>query len=94
MSAADPAIELDGRPLIEQLLSPTRIYVKPLLDLITRLPVHALAHITGGGLTENLPRVLPAGTRAVIDTASWKRPPVFDWLQEQGNIADEEMLLR
>ena len=82
---------LDGRPLAEWLLAPTRIYVKPLLSLFTRLPVHALAHVTGGGLTENLPRVLPQGTRAVIDTRAWNRPAIFDWLQQAGNVADAEM---
>ena len=54
--------------------------------------MHALAHITGGGLTENLPRVLPADTLAVIDTASWQRPAIFDWLQRNGNVAEAEML--
>ncbi|MBF5056003.1 phosphoribosylformylglycinamidine cyclo-ligase [Alcanivorax sp. 521-1] len=83
--------EIDGRPVIDLLLEPTRIYVKPLLELIKQVPVHALAHITGGGLTENLPRVLPNGTRAVIDTAAWQWPPVFQWLQEQGQVPVPEM---
>ena len=82
---------LDGKPLAEWLLAPTRIYVKALLSLFSRLDVHALAHITGGGLTENLPRVLPDGCNAVINTSSWQRPPVFDWLQRSGNVAPEEM---
>ena len=73
------------------LLAPTRIYVKPLLALMASLEVRALAHITGGGLPENLPRVLPPGCRAVIDAAGWSRPPIFDWLQEQGNVSDAEM---
>ncbi len=77
--------------LARQLLAPTRIYVKALLALCNTVNVHSLAHITGGGLTENLPRVLPDNTRAVIDSSSWQRPPVFDWLQEQGNIATDEM---
>ncbi len=81
----------DGRTLGEALLEPTRIYVKPLLELLRRGEVHSMAHITGGGLPENLPRVLPEGSRAVIDAASWQRPAVFDWLQEQGKIADAEM---
>jgi phosphoribosylformylglycinamidine cyclo-ligase len=81
----------DGRSLGEVLLEPTRIYVKPLLELMQKIPVHALAHITGGGLLENVPRVLPAGLRANININSWLRPPIFDWLQEQGNIADREM---
>ncbi len=75
----------------DTLLTPTRIYVKPLLTLFQHVDVHALAHITGGGLTENLPRVMPAGTTAVIDRQSWQRPAVFDWLQEQGKISDAEM---
>jgi len=72
--------------LIEALLAPTRIYVKSLLSLLESVPVRAMAHITGGGLPENLPRVLPDGCRAVIDPQSWTLPPVFDWLQQQGNI--------
>ncbi|MEN8213938.1 MAG: phosphoribosylformylglycinamidine cyclo-ligase [Pseudomonadota bacterium] len=76
----------------EALLAPTRIYVKPLLEMIDKIPVHALAHITGGGLPENLPRVLPEGTDAMIDTTSWQRPVVFDWLQQQGNVEESEML--
>jgi phosphoribosylformylglycinamidine cyclo-ligase len=83
--------DFHGRPLGEVLLTPTRIYVKPLLDLFTKVSVHALAHITGGGLPENLPRVLPKDCRAVIDSSAWQRPAIFDWLQQQGNIADSEM---
>jgi phosphoribosylformylglycinamidine cyclo-ligase len=83
--------EFHGRTLGEVLLEPTRIYVRPLLKLIEKVPVHALAHITGGGLLENLPRVLPAATRALIDTCAWPRPPIFTWLQEQGRLPDEEM---
>ena len=82
---------LDGKSLAEWLLAPTRIYVKPLLSLFNDVKVHALAHITGGGLTENLPRVMPASTRARIDTRSWQHPAIFDWLQRRGNISDEEM---
>ncbi|MHB8347444.1 MAG: phosphoribosylformylglycinamidine cyclo-ligase [Acidiferrobacterales bacterium] len=77
--------------LADALIAPTRIYVKPLLRLIGSLPVHALAHITGGGLPGNVPRVLPAGTRAVINSRAWRRPAIFDWLQEGGNVANEEM---
>ncbi|MBF0470892.1 MAG: phosphoribosylformylglycinamidine cyclo-ligase [Gammaproteobacteria bacterium] len=76
----------------QTLLTPTRIYVKPLLQLIAEREVHALAHITGGGLTENLPRVIPQGLAAEIQRQSWKLPPVFEWLQQQGGIRDEEML--
>jgi len=82
---------LEGRSLGDWLLAPTHIYVKPLLSLFSKLPVHALAHITGGGLTENLPRVLPPDTRAVVATSSWQRPAIFDWLQRNGNVADAEM---
>ena len=79
------------RTLGEALLTPTRIYVKPILRLLGQVPVHALAHITGGGLPGNVPRVLPTGTRAVIDARTWKRPAVFDWLQDGGNVTNEEM---
>lgn len=75
----------------EVLLTPTRIYVKPVLKLLEQVEVRAIAHITGGGLPENLPRVLPDGTQARIDSQSWQRPAIFDWLQQQGNIADDEM---
>ena len=91
VSGADRAMDLDGQPLIEQLLAPTRIYVKPLLALREAVDVRALAHITGGGLPENLPRVLPEGCGAVIDLASWRRPAVFEWLRTAGNIPDREM---
>ena len=75
----------------EALLAPTRIYVKPILKLLEQIEVHAIAHITGGGLTENIPRVLPADTKAVIDLQSWRRPAVFQWLQQQGGVAETEM---
>ena len=91
VSDADLSADCGGRPLGEALLEPTRIYVKPLLDLMGKIDIHALAHITGGGLLENLPRVMPDQTRAVVDSQAWQRPPVFDWLQEQGNIEDQEM---
>ena len=74
------------------LLAPTRIYAKSIAAVLASHQVHALAHITGGGLTENIPRVLPAGTAAVIDRGCWDLPPVFDWLQTTGNISDQEML--
>ncbi|OUS13295.1 phosphoribosylformylglycinamidine cyclo-ligase [Gammaproteobacteria bacterium 53_120_T64] len=92
VNAIDPTtVELDGKNLAEVLLTPTRIYVQPVLQLIKECKVHALAHITGGGLLENIPRVLPEHTQAVIDTKSWTAPPVFQWLQEKGNISDTEM---
>ncbi len=83
---------LDDKPLADVLLEPTRIYVKSLLDLLSKQPVHALAHITGGGITENLPRVLPANTVANVKLGSWTTAALFDWLQEEGNIGDDEML--
>lgn len=93
VSGATLEQDLDGKPLADHLLAPTRIYVKSVLELIERHPVHALAHITGGGLTENLPRVLPDGLAAAIDTASWELPAVFGWLAREGNISDADMRL-
>ncbi len=84
-------LEAGGASLADLLLAPTRLYCRPLLDLRERVPVHAMAHITGGGLTENLPRVLPEGTTAEIDGGQWEWPAVFRWLQEQGNIETDEM---
>ena len=81
----------EDRSLADWLLAPTHIYVKPLLSLCSQLPVHALAHITGGGLTENLPRVLPPDTLAMVDTTSWQQPAIFEWLQHNGHVADAEM---
>lgn len=83
--------EFHGRTLGETLLEPTRIYVKSILQLLTKIPIHALAHITGGGLLENVPRVLPSGLSAHIDTLSWPRPPLFAWLQQHAGITAEEM---
>ncbi|EGG95180.1 Phosphoribosylformylglycinamidine cyclo-ligase [gamma proteobacterium IMCC1989] len=83
--------EVDGVPLKDALMAPTRIYVKSLLNLMKHVPVHALSHITGGGLLENLPRVLPENSCAVIDTASWEIPAVFKWLQQAGNVEQTEM---
>ena len=91
VSGSQLSDELEGRPLAEWLLAPTRIYVKSLLSLFGQVKVHALAHITGGGLTENLPRVLPENTRAVIDTGAWQPGVVFDWLQQKGNVETAEM---
>jgi phosphoribosylformylglycinamidine cyclo-ligase len=82
---------LEGRPLFERLLTPTRIYVKSLLELIRALPVHGLAHITGGGLTDNIPRVLRDGLEVVLERRSWPRDPVFDWLQRTARISSAEM---
>jgi phosphoribosylformylglycinamidine cyclo-ligase len=83
--------EVGGIPLKDALMAPTRIYVKSLLNLMKHVPVHALSHITGGGLLENLPRVLPENNCAVIDTASWEVPAVFNWLQQAGNVEQTEM---
>lgn len=91
IAKADLNQTLDGQPLKNLLLEPTRIYVKTLLALIEQVNVKALAHITGGGLLENVPRVLPPFTNAVIDTQSWKLPAVFQWLQQHGNVASREM---
>ena len=83
----------NGKTLGETLLTPTRIYVKSLLSLIKKIPVHALAHITGGGLTENLPRVIPDNLNAQIDLKSWQFPAIFDWLQSNGNVSQADMLI-
>lgn len=82
----------DDMTLVQALLKPTRIYVKPILHAIKRFDIHGISHITGGGLIENLPRVLPKHSRAVIDTTTWQRPAIFDWLQQNGNIEEAEML--
>lgn len=84
--------ELAEMPLSQHLLAPTRIYVRTLLTMRSRLPVHGLAHITGGGLLENIPRILPEGATASIDTLAWPRPPIFEWLARVGNISEDEML--
>ena len=86
-----PDAEIDGAPAAERLLAPTKIYVKPVLALMQDLSVKGLAHITGGGITENIPRVLPEGLDAEIDTSTWQQGPVFDFLQQQGNIETQEM---
>ncbi len=93
ISASGASLEqrLGERALIDHLLEPTRIYVQPLLKLIGSVPVHALAHITGGGLLENIPRVIPAGLGVSLNAKSWPRPGIFDWLQQQGNIPEKEM---
>ncbi len=84
-------LEAEKAPAGIDLLAPTRIYVKPVLALMENVRVKGLAHITGGGITGNVPRVLPQGTRAVIDKGAWARPEVFDWLQRAGRIAEDEM---
>lgn len=91
VSQADLSQDLAGRPLADVVMTPTRIYVKSMLALIKALPVHALAHITGGGLPGNLPRVLPEGCDAIVNESSWTWPPLFQWLQQQGNVERFEM---
>ncbi len=91
ISQANLAQPFHGSTLGDALLAPTRIYVKPMLQLLAQIDVHAIAHITGGGLIENPPRVLPVHTKAVINTNSWQRPAIFQWLQQQGGVADMEM---
>ncbi len=83
--------DFHGKPFRDVVMAPTRIYVKPLLKLLQTLPVKGMAHITGGGLTENIPRVLPQGLTAELKNGSWVMPPLFKWLQQQGNVADAEM---
>ncbi|WP_347986888.1 phosphoribosylformylglycinamidine cyclo-ligase [Methylomonas sp. AM2-LC] len=82
-----------GKPLGTTLLEPTRIYVKTLLTLLKTIPVHAMAHITGGGITENLPRVLPDSLCANISLSAWEFPAIFTWLQQQGNVSLADMLV-
>ncbi len=84
--------DFHGQPFADVVMAPTRIYVKPLLALIASLPVKGMAHITGGGLTGNLPRCLPEGVAARVDANSWTRAPLFSWLQQAGNVTPEEML--
>jgi phosphoribosylformylglycinamidine cyclo-ligase len=91
LSDADMHADLQGVSLIDRLMAPTRIYVKPLLKLIGEISVHGLSHITGGGLVDNIPRVLPDGLEVILERRSWRREPIFDWLQQQGKIADTEM---
>jgi phosphoribosylformylglycinamidine cyclo-ligase len=91
-SRADLRAKLTGSSTLgDALMVPTRIYVKPLLALAATMRVKGMAHITGGGLTENVPRILPEGVQARLDASRWPRPPVFDWLQQQGQVADAEM---
>ncbi len=100
VSGADLNDNFNGAPvntdqktsLGETLLTPTRIYVKSILAALTMAPIKAIAHITGGGLTDNVPRVMPKNTCAKIDRDSWSRPAIFNWLQDQGNIDEDEML--
>ena len=83
--------DAQGRTLAQTLLEPTRIYCKQVLAVLEHVPIKGLAHITGGGLVENVPRVLPDGVAAVLGRNSWPRPAIFDWLQQMGRVADDEM---
>lgn len=87
-----PETAIGNQTMAEALLAPTRIYVKLLQGLMANFAIDGLVHITGGGFTENIPRVLPAGLKAVVDPKSWPRAPIFDWLQATGNIDNAEML--
>jgi phosphoribosylformylglycinamidine cyclo-ligase len=95
VAGASAATQLAGRALFERLLTPTRIYVRALLTLLRTAAlqgaVHGLAHITGGGLTDNIPRVLPEGCEALLERRAWPRDPVFEWLAQTGNIGEAEM---
>jgi phosphoribosylformylglycinamidine cyclo-ligase len=91
VSGADLEADLHGVRLIDRLIAPTRIYVKPLLILLREVSVHGLSHITGGGLVDNIPRVLPEGLEVVLRRNAWRREVVFDWLQREGSVADAEM---
>ena len=90
-SGDDPDRHIGGTRLLDALLAPTRIYAPSVLALAGSGDVHAIAHITGGGIVENLPRVLPRGTCATVDASSWRRPAVFEWIREAGGIAEDEM---
>jgi len=91
VSKPDLRADFDGRSLADAIMAPTRIYVKPLLALMEKIAVKGMAHITGGGLVENVPRVLPANVKAVLQRDAWQMPKLFHWLQQHGNVADHEM---
>jgi phosphoribosylformylglycinamidine cyclo-ligase len=91
-AGAKPSDDLGGRPLGDVVMAPTEIYVKPLLKLLTEVDVKGMAHITGGGLVDNVPRVLPENTQAVLHRDSWQMPELFRWLQMKGGVADAEMV--
>ncbi len=92
VSNTDPEqTQLEGKSLADHLLEPTKIYVQSILSLIEQLDIHAIAHLTGGGFWENIPRVLPEGIQVVIDESSWQWPAVFRWLQQTGNVSRHEM---
>jgi phosphoribosylformylglycinamidine cyclo-ligase len=88
----DKRVEEMGEVLGEELLKPTKIYVKTILNLIRDFKIGGIAHITGGGITGNLPRVIPKGSKAVVRKGTWDIPPIFSYLKEKGNVPEEEML--
>jgi len=90
-AAPDLNADFDGRSLADALMAPTRIYVKPVLSLLEKVQVKGMAHITGGGLVENIPRILASGLTAELDHRAWPLPPLFGWLQKEGGVADAEM---
>ena len=91
VKGVDLSAKFHGRALSDVILEPTRIYVKPVLKLVRGVAVKGLAHITGGGLLENVPRIMPARLAARIERAAWNLPPLFQWLKEEGNITDGEL---
>jgi len=91
ISGMDMDADFHGQPFRQVVMAPTRIYVKPILALLEKISVKGMAHITGGGITENVPRVLPAGLTAEVQRDSWQMPALFRWMQQTGNIADSEM---
>jgi phosphoribosylformylglycinamidine cyclo-ligase len=91
LANADLEADLQGASLIDRLMAPTRIYVKPLLKLMREISLHGLSHITGGGLVDNIPRVLPDGLEVVLERNAWRREAIFEWLQREGKVTDAEM---
>jgi phosphoribosylformylglycinamidine cyclo-ligase len=91
VSKAELNQDVQGAQLIDRLMTPTQIYVKPLLALMSQVSLHGLSHITGGGLVDNIPRVIPDGLEVVLERKAWRREPVFEWLQQQGRVSDAEM---
>lgn len=91
VSGASWEEKIGDKTLADAVMEPTRIYVKPVLSVMEKVEIKGMAHITGGGLLENVPRILPENTQAVIKAGSWPRPEIFNWLQEKGNIEDHEM---
>jgi phosphoribosylformylglycinamidine cyclo-ligase len=91
VSGADIETRIDGVALVDHLMAPTRIYVKPLLALMATLPVHGVSHITGGGLVDNIPRVIPGGLEVILERKSWPKGAIFEWLRTEGRVADQEM---